>query len=277
MLGYRHVFHAGNHADVLKHVVLLQLLDHLTTKETPFWYIDTHAGAGSYALTTGPAAAHGEHRDGAARLWKAEQLPAALRRYVEVLRLCNPDGRLQHYPGSPWIARAVARSQDRLWLHELHPSDHALLQADFTAAHCRVANEDGLAALARLLPPQPRRALVLIDPSWELSEDYSRMPRVLQQALRRFATGIYALWYPLLERREAHALPSRLEALGAPRWLRAELRIMGAHEPGLQGSGMFVINPPWTLEATLAAALPRLVDLLGQDPHAAWTLHCHAP
>lgn len=274
MLGYRHVFHAGNHADVLKHVVVLQLLDHLVAKDKPFWYIDTHAGAGSYALDKGDAAAHGEYRNGAVRLWEAGALPAALERYVALLRMMNQRGQLRRYPGSPWIARAVARSQDRLWLHELHPSDHAQLAKAFAGSSCRVTNEDGLAALIRLLPPRPRRALVLIDPSWELREDYARVPRVLEQALHRFATGIYAIWYPLIDRREAHALPARLEALGAPRWLRTELRVAGSRGAGLRGSGMFVVNPPWTLEATLADALPRLVELLGQDRDAAWTLHC---
>lgn len=272
MLSYRHAFHAGNHADVLKHVVLLQLLDHLAAKNKPFWYIDTHAGAGRYTLTQGHAAVNGEYVDGVARLWNAGVLPEALGRYVELLRTLNPHGRLLHYPGSPWIARSRLRERDQLWLHELHPADHAQLARDFGGAGCHVANEDGFAALKALLPPEPRRALVLIDPSYELREDYTRLHTALQQALRRFATGVYEVWYPLLPRREARELPARLQALGAANWLRAELVVAGAGEHGMYGSGVFVINPPWTLEAALADALPRLVTLLGRDRHAGYAL-----
>lgn len=271
MLSYRHAFHAGNHADVLKHVVLLQLLEHLAAKDKPFWYIDTHAGAGSYTLTATPSASTGEHETGVVPLWHAKGLPTALARYVALLHEMNPRGRLVHYPGSPWIARARMRQHDQLWLHELHPADHARLARGFAASGCHVRNIDGLDALKALLPPQPRRALVLIDPSYELREDYMRLPSVLQQGLQRFATGIYLVWYPMLARRDAHELPARL-ASGVPRWLRAELAIGSATEHGLYGSGVFVVNPPWTLQATLAEVLPRLAALLGQDRHARYLL-----
>lgn len=277
MLGYRHAFHAGNHADVLKHVTLLQVLDHLTGKDKPFWYIDTHAGAGCYALAHGPAAGHGEHLDGVARLWAADALPGALADYVALLRELNPHGQLQRYPGSPWIARARMRARDHLWLHELHPTDHTQLARDFATAHCHVHNHDGFAALKALLPPEPRRALVLIDPSYEMREDYTRVPGALQQALQRFATGVYLVWYPLIARREARELPARLAALGAERWLRAELVVAGADHQGLYGSGVFVINPPWMLEAALGAALAHLVTLLGRDRHAGYSLQASPP
>lgn len=276
MLGYRHAFHAGNHGDVLKHVVLLQLLEHLRLKDRAFWYIDTHAGAGHYDLRAELNSPHGEYHDGAGRLRGANELPQALQLYADLLVEANPHGSLTHYPGSPWIARSRRRDQDRLWLHELHPADYALLAGDFADHGCTVRNTDGFGALKSLLPPAPRRALVLIDPSYELGEDYARLLATLKQAVRRFATGVYQLWYPLIARREALELPTRLEALGAPRWLRAELTVSDAAQPGLHGSGVFVINPPWTLQPRLAEALPRLVELLGRDRHAGFHLSTSA-
>jgi 23S rRNA (adenine2030-N6)-methyltransferase len=275
VLGYRHAFHAGNHADVLKHLVLVQLLDYLAGKDKPFWYIDTHAGAGRYALHQGYAAQQREYADGIEKLWHAARLPAPLARYVELVRTLNPPRKLKAYPGSPWLARACMRSQDRLWLHELHPADYALLEREFATGEVpvRASNEDGFAALKALLPPEPRRALVLLDPSYELREDYARLPEALGQALRRFASGIYMVWYPMIPRREARELPSRLASLAPGRWLRAELVVCAAGAPhGLFGSGVCVINPPYTLEATLRESLPVLVTLLGRDRHATFHL-----
>jgi 23S rRNA (adenine2030-N6)-methyltransferase len=275
MLGYRHAFHAGNHADVLKHVVLLQLVDYLATKDKPFWYIDTHAGAGRYTLTQGYAAEKREYVDGVEKLWNAGVLPEALARYVELVRALNPHHRLKYYPGSPWIARMRMRPQDRLWLHELHPADYALLEHEFAAGPvpARVLNEDGYAGLRALLPPEPRRALVLIDPSYELREDYVRLLDALRQALRRFATGVFMVWYPMIPRRESRELPGRLATLAPGSWLRAELVVCAADAAhGLYGSGVFVVNPPWTLRAALEESLPRLTMLLGLDRHATFTL-----
>ena len=275
MLGYRHAFHAGNHADVLKHVVLLQLVDYLAAKDKPFWYIDTHAGAGRYTLTQGYAAAQREYADGVEKLWNGGVLPEALARYVELLRALNPHHRLKYYPGSPWIARMRMRAQDRLWLHELHPADYALLEQEFSTGTvpARVLNEDGYAGLKALLPPEPRRALVLMDPSYEVREDYARVVDAMRQALRRFATGVYMVWYPMIPRRESRELPGRLAGLAPERWLRAELVVRAADAAhGLYGSGVFVVNPPWTLRAALEESLPRLVTLLGLDRHAASTL-----
>lgn len=275
MLGYRHAFHAGNHADVLKHVVLLQLVDYLAAKDKPFWYIDTHAGAGRYTLTQGYAAAQREYADGVEKLWNGGVLPEALARYVELLRELNPHHRLKYYPGSPWIARMRMRAQDRLWLHELHPADYALLEQEFSTGTvpARVLNEDGYAGLKALLPPEPRRALVLMDPSYEVREDYARVVDAMRQALRRFATGVYMVWYPMIPRRESRELPGRLAGLAPERWLRAELVVRAADAAhGLYGSGVFVVNPPWTLRAALEESLPRLVTLLGLDRHAASTL-----
>jgi len=275
VLGYRHAFHAGNHADVLKHVVLVQLLDYLAAKDKPFWYIDTHAGAGRYALREGRAGQQREYAEGVERLWNAAPQPAALGRYLELVRSINPSRALNCYPGSPWFARECMRPVDRLWLHELHPTDSARLAKEFAAGAvpARVIEEDGFAGLKALLPPEPRRALVLLDPSYELREDYARVVEALRDALRRFPTGTYAVWYPLIPRREARELPAKLAAITSGRWLRAELVVKAAEGArGLFGSGVFVINPPYTLHAALADCLPRLVTLLGIDRHAGFDL-----
>lgn len=285
MLSYRHAFHAGNHADVLKHFVVTQLIQHLCQKDAPFWYIDTHAGAGRYALDSGYASKLMEYRDGIGRLWQRDDLPAPLAAYVALVRRMNPDGELRNYPGSPWIAHALLREQDRLKLFELHSSDSQLLDQQFRSAGRRVQVQpvDGYGGLKALLPPAPRRALVLIDPAYEDKQEYRKVVEVLQDALRRFATGTYALWYPQLARHEARQLPEKLKALPLRNWLHVSLSIASADggatgtsattgTPGMTGSGMFIINPPWTLAATLEEVMPCLVALLGQDATAGYRL-----
>lgn len=276
MLSYRHAFHAGNHADVLKHFVLVRLLRHLTAKDKPFWYIDTHAGAGAYGLDAGYASKNAEHRDGIARLWARTDLPPPLADYLDLIRALDPRVTPTLYPGSPYIAWKLLRPQDRLRLFELHPTDVDLLGKTFKDAGRRVQVTlgDGYAELKALLPPPPRRALVLIDPSYEDKRDYTRVPEALRDALRRFATGVYAVWYPLLPRMEARRLPERLRALAGGDWLEVTLNVRkplpGAF--GMHGSGMFVVNPPWRLRAELEACLPTLRDALAQDDGAAYHL-----
>lgn len=276
MLSYRHAFHAGNHADVLKHLVLVQLTRYLAQKDKPFWYIDTHAGAGAYALDAGYAQKLGEYKEGIARLWGRNDLPASLADYVDLVRRLNPDRRLLAYPGSPYFALWTLREQDRLRLFELHSKDARLLQECFKDAGKQVIVEpgDGFAGLKALLPPPPRRALVLVDPSYEDKRDYERVFHELRDSLARFPGGTYALWYPQLTRLDAHELPQRLKRLPAKGWLHVALRV---REPakdgfGMHGSGMFVVNPPWTLHATLAEVMPYLVDVLGLDSGAGYTL-----
>ena len=270
MLGYRHAFHAGNHADVLKHLVLMLALERLCAKDKPLWYIDTHAGAGRYRLGTGVAAGHEEYGEGIGKLWGAADLPAPLARYRELVRGFNPGGKLRCYPGSPALAAALLRGRDRLWLHELHSADAAALAREFKerADGARVIAADGLAGLRALLPPQPRRALVLIDPSYELAEDYRRVPKALRDALQRFATGVYVLWYPLLARRESRLLVERLHALDAPHWLHLQFTVRRAAGPdsGLYGSGLFVVNPPFGVAAALRGCADTLRTLLEQRP-----------
>ena len=276
MLSYRHAFHAGNHADVLKHLVLLQLVRYLGQKDKPFWVIDTHAGAGAYDLESAHARKLAEHEGGIGRLWARRDLPAPVAEYVDLVRRFNPGGALRKYPGSPFLALWTMREQDRLRLFELHTSDARLLRGNLEDAGRRVLVEgtDGFAGLRALLPPPPRRALVLIDPSYEEKQDYERVVQALKDALTRFPGGTYAVWYPQLTRLEARELPHRLKRLPAKGWLDATLRV---REPardgfGMHGSGMFVLNPPWTLHDTLAGALPFLAEALREDAGAGFTL-----
>lgn len=276
MLSYRHAFHAGNHADVLKHLVLLQIAHYMGEKPAPFWIVDTHAGAGRYALDSDHAQKLAEWRDGIGRLWAANDLPPALADYVEQVRLLNPDGQLKHYPGSPWLMQQLLRDGDRLRLFELHSTDIRFLQDCFRGAGraVQVTNSDGFAGLKALLPPPPRRGLVLIDPSYETKADYSSVIKGLQEAIKRFATGTYAVWYPMLAKIESRQLPGRLKSLGVSNWLNVSLEV---HAPpnngiGMYGSGMFVINPPWTLEKTLHETLPDLVNRLSQGSGARYSL-----
>ncbi|MBS1169885.1 MAG: rRNA ((2030)-N(6))-methyltransferase RlmJ [Burkholderiaceae bacterium] len=286
MLSYRHAFHAGNHADVLKHFVLMQLIRHLQQKDTPFHYIDTHAGAGLYALDQGYAAKSREADTGIAQLWQRKDLPLPLAEYLQFVREMNADRKLRHYPGSPWIANALLRDQDRLRLFELHPTDNKILCDNFRelekqqgrprgrGTRVMIERGDGFAALRALLPPPSRRALVLIDPPYEVKTDYRSVLDTLDDALKRFPTGTYAIWYPVLQRNESKQLQNRLKRLPAASWLDVTLSITGPMPDGfgLRASGMFVLNPPWTLAATLNEVMPFLVSVLGQDAGAGFTL-----
>jgi len=271
MLSYRHAFHAGNHADVLKHMVLVDLIGHLKQKDKPFWYIDTHAGAGVYALDTPTALKTAEFQDGIGRLWQQDGLPAPVAAYVDEVRALNRSGRLLRYPGSPQLALQLLRPVDRLHLFDLHSTDSRLLLKQYDGdRRIRAIAGDGFAGLKALLPPQPRRALVLIDPSYEDRQDYRQVVDAVGDALRRFATGIYIVWYPLLGKREAVRLPGALAALRERDWLQVELRVKAPAEDGIgmHGSGLFVFNAPWTLPSMLEEVLPALARLLGQDAAA---------
>ncbi len=276
MLAYRHGFHAGNHADVFKHVVLVALLRYLCGKEKPFWYVDTHAGAGRYSLLSPMAEKLGEYRDGIARLWARDDVPSAVADYLDLVRAENPDGQLRTYPGSPFLAAATTRAHDRLRLYERHRQDLARLRESLVDAGERVlvADEDGFLGLRALLPPPPRRALVLIDPSYEEKRDYQRVVVALRDAVTRFPGGVYMVWYPQLVRLEAHELPRRLQQVPVAKWLNVSLQVTtpSASGIGLFGSGAFIINPPWTLEATLQAAMPFLTQVLAQDDSARFSL-----
>ncbi len=274
MLSYRHAFHAGNHADVLKHVVLMECLRLLGRKEKGFLVADTHAGAGDYALEEGYAAQNREWESGVARLRNSDPAPGAVASYLKLVSAYG-DGNAGRYPGSPAIAAALLREQDRAVFCELHPTDHAALEERFAGNRAvRVRKTDGFAELKALLPPPTRRGLVFIDPSYELASDYALLVDALKDSLRRFADGVYVVWYPLLEREEARKLPERLGALGAAATLNAALRVRASApgERGMSGSGVFVVNPPWKLKETLEETLPFLARTLAADAGAGWKL-----
>jgi 23S rRNA (adenine2030-N6)-methyltransferase len=281
MLSYRHVFHAGNHADVLKHAVLLAAIDHLNRKDKPYWVIDTHAGAGGYRLDAGRATTHAEFTDGIGRIWERTDLPPLLARYVAAVRTDNADGKLRRYPGSPLLALRAMRSIDRLRLFELHPADVKLLGQNLAAAtadaqqRVQIKQEDGFAGMKALLPPPPRRGLVLIDPAYEDKRDYAAVVTAVKEGLVRFATGSFMVWYPLLQKNESIALAGKLKKL-APDWLNCTLTVQppSADGMGMHGSGVFLVNPPWTLAAALKDTLPWLAQTLkvGAGETAGFTL-----
>jgi 23S rRNA (adenine2030-N6)-methyltransferase len=276
MLSYRHAFHAGNHADVLKHFIVVQLLRYLAQKDKPFWYIDTHAGAGCYSLDSGYATQNAEYGSGVALLWERDDMPAPLAEYVELVKHINPDGSLKLYPGSPLIALALLREQDRMRLFELHPSDSKILQQNLAGHGAQVLMQiaDGFGALKALLPPPPRRALVLIDPPYEDKQDYQHVVAALREGLKRFAGGVYAVWYPQLQRAEARQLPEQLKQLPVKSWLHVALSVQSPCEDGfgMHGSGMFIINPPWLLHGVLQDVMPYLAKVLGQDGEGEYVL-----
>jgi 23S rRNA (adenine2030-N6)-methyltransferase len=279
MLAYRHAFHAGNHADVLKHVVLTMVLRYMNGKDKPYRFVDTHAGAGGYSLEGRYAQKKGEFEQGIARLWSREDLPAPVAGYVSLVRQFNPQGGLEQYPGSPAIARMLMRPGDQQRFFELHPTDHRILAAYAEGQRgVEVYHADGFEGLKGQLPPSTRRGVVLMDPSYELNTDYARLVGTLRDALQRFAEGVYVVWYPQVSKIEAAQLPRRLEALAPKGWLHARLTVQKLDNQGfgLSGSGMFVINPPYTLHDDLAGVLPWLVEALGQYDGANFLLE-HRP
>jgi len=280
MLAYRHAFHAGNHADVLKHVVLVLVLRHLAAKEKGFRFVDTHGGAGGYSLRGRYAKKHDEHARGIGALWTRDDLPTALADYVALVRNFNPDGRLAQYPGSPSLALMLMRPQDELRAFELHPTEEKILRA--TLAGQRRASAifgDGFTGLRSQLPPPTRRGAVLVDPSYEGTGDYTKVVATLRDAVARFADGVYIVWYPQVTKLEAAQLPRRLAALAPKGWLHARLTVQepDAQGFGLAGSGVFVLHPPHTLRAALAEVLPYLVDVLGRYDGASFALDGAAP
>lgn len=265
MLSYKHIFHAGNFADVLKHMILQQILVYLGKKEAPYCLIDTHAGAGWYALQNPQAQKNQEFNQGIAKLWQQRECPKVVTDYVQLIKHFNPGTRLSHYPGSPLIMQRYLRTKDRLFLHELHPNEFELLTSVIKAErHIQIKQEDGLDASLKLLPPAERRGLVLIDPSYEIKEDYQRVVKTLKNMHQRFATGTYALWYPVVNRERNLGLEQSLRNSGIRNIQLFELgQQRDSDAPGMTASGMIVINPPWTLKADMQVALPWLANHLG--------------
>ena len=315
MFSYRHAFHAGNHADVLKHTVLIAILKHLTEKDAALTVLDTHAGAGLYRLDGDYAETSGEAANGILRLLKAQNSPvnpvhpakpakpaskkpdvapferaAALQDYIDLVATFNTSkDSFKIYPGSPFIIQRFLGGRDKLKAFELHPTDSKTLSANIAQLEAgrqvAVLREDGFEGIKKFLPPPVKRALVLCDPSYEIKSDYARVTEMVADALKRFAIGTYAVWYPIIPRPEAHDVPRKLKTLATKSgrsWLHATLTVKSSRlttdtqgeviRPGLPASGMFIINPPFTLKAALQTALPEMVTLLAQDPHATFTL-----
>jgi 23S rRNA (adenine2030-N6)-methyltransferase len=275
MLAYRHAFHAGNHADVLKHITLCLVLRYMNQKDKSYRLIDTHAGAGGYSLEGQYAQKKGEYLQGVARLWDRGDLPPAVADYMALVRQFNPAGRLEQYPGSPAFAQMLLRAQDQLRLFELHPTDHRILEAFLGKVKgAEVKDTDGFDGLKGQVPPSSRRAVVLMDPSYEGHGDYSRVIASLREAITRFPEGVYMVWYPQVSKLEAAQLPRRLEGLAPKGWLHARLTVQVPDSQGfgLAGSGMFILNPPYTLHDELLAVLPYLTEVLGQYDGANYLL-----
>ncbi|MGL6170766.1 MAG: 23S rRNA (adenine(2030)-N(6))-methyltransferase RlmJ, partial [Vibrio sp.] len=248
------------HADVLKHIVQSLILTSLQQKEKPFVYHDTHSGVGRYDLTHEWSEKTGEYKQGIARVWQQETIPEQLESYLDAIRQLNQGDTLRYYPGSPRVARAHLREQDRMVLTELHPSDYPLLEQEFHRdRQVSIYKEDGFTRLKASLPPRERRGLVLIDPPYELAKEYRDVVRAIAHSHQRWATGIYAIWYPVVNRCDIDDMLQGLQDLGIRKILQIELGVSpDTNERGMTASGMIVINPPWTLESQMQTILPFL-------------------
>ncbi|TPK74987.1 23S rRNA (adenine(2030)-N(6))-methyltransferase RlmJ [Mesorhizobium sp. B2-4-18] len=276
-MNYRHAYHAGNFADVVKHVVLTRLLDYLKQKDKAFRVIDTHAGIGRYDLSSLEAHKTGEWQGGIGRLIDASfdaKAAALLAPYLAAVRSLNPEGGVKKYPGSPLLARNLLRKQDRLSAIELHPKDAARLKTEFAGDfQTKVMELDGWLALGAHLPPKEKRGLVLIDPPFEEEGEFGRLVDGLVKAHRRWPSGIYALWYPIKDRKAVIAFRKALKQSGISKILDIEFEIRPASsDPSLDGTGMVVVNPPFTLEGELRTMLPALHKLLAVGKPAHWSL-----
>jgi 23S rRNA (adenine2030-N6)-methyltransferase len=272
-MNYRHIYHAGNFADVLKHAVLARLIRYAQNKDKAFRVLDTHAGIGLYDLSSEEAQKTGEWRDGIGRLMEAELPEAAaelLAPYLDAVRELNPTGDIRLYPGSPKLARMLFRPQDRLSAMELHPEDYGRLQRLFEGDfQVRATELDGWLALGAHLPPKEKRGIVLVDPPFEEDGEYRRLVQGLAGAYKRFSGGTYCLWYPIKKGAPIKAFHEELQALAIPKMLCAELSVKSDRDTtGLSGSGLIVVNPPFTLKGELHTLLPVLKTLLAQDRFA---------
>ncbi|MFD2166974.1 23S rRNA (adenine(2030)-N(6))-methyltransferase RlmJ [Thalassotalea euphylliae] len=265
MLSYRHAFHAGNFADVLKHSVLAYVLEYMAKKEKGYCYFDSHSGAGMYQLADDYAQKTGEYKDGIDKLYQKNNLPPLLDSYVDLIQSLNNRAELSVYPGSPAIAQAYARKQDTARLFEIHPTDFELL-TEFTDTwkQCRLQKKDGYKGVVSQMPPTTRRGVLLIDPPYEIKDDYQKAVDTVVKAHTKFATGTFIIWYPVVKRHFIDAMEKGLTDSGIRNILQTELCLLAdSEEYGMTGTGLFIVNPPWQLEAELETALPYLVSTLG--------------
>ncbi|GAA0828329.1 MULTISPECIES: 23S rRNA (adenine(2030)-N(6))-methyltransferase RlmJ [Marinomonas] len=270
MLSYRHIYHAGNHADILKHIIVSEICKHLIKKDAPFFYLDTHAGIGQYPLDSAQAQKNKEFQSGIARLLEEENLPDAIESLLDIVRDMNPDNKLAFYPGSPKIVDYYVRQKDKLHLCELHPNDYPVLAALFpNKRKANVVKDNGFDAVKSMLPPPQKRGFVLMDPPYEVKKDYQYVVQALQDGHKRFPQGSYAIWYPVLNRKQADNLLRAVETTKIRNVLLVEMTIRDSEkERGMAGSGMIIVNPPWTLEKEANEFLPVLTKLLAEDAHA---------
>ncbi|OUS29361.1 23S rRNA (adenine(2030)-N(6))-methyltransferase RlmJ [Gammaproteobacteria bacterium 45_16_T64] len=260
MLSYRHGFHAGNYADVLKHSALSLVLEHMCKKDKPFAYIDTHAGAGGYSLKGEMANKTGEFTEGALKLWAARPRESELAPYIHALKQNNPNGSLNYYPGSPLVALAFLRSHDAMSLFELHPKDVESLRKNVPSKRrFKIEQKDGYEGLKSALPPVSRRGVVLIDPSYEIKHDYKASVRAIDAAQKRFATGVYMLWYPVVDRKMVQSMEKQWTKLGVSNVLQIEYcREEDSPEYGMTGTGLFIVNPPWKLAEQMKTVMDTM-------------------
>lgn len=274
-MNYRHAYHAGNFADVAKHVIVTRIVEYLKQKDKAFRVIDTHAGIGLYNLDEGEAARTGEWQDGIAKVIDAK-MPAPIAEllapWLNAVRSVNSDKGLRKYPGSPKLVRMLMRKNDRLSAIELHPEDAKILARQFEGDYqVRVIELDGWLALGAHLPPKEKRGLVLVDPPFEEGSEFARLVNGLRAAHARWPNGIYALWYPLKDRKSVATFLKDLKETGIPKVLNAELYIRGpSPQPRLDGSGMIIVNPPFKLAEELALIFPELMRLMQQDKGGFW-------
>ncbi|MFV7769941.1 23S rRNA (adenine(2030)-N(6))-methyltransferase RlmJ [Shewanella marisflavi] len=266
MLSYRHGYHAGNYADVLKHTLLLQTLKLMHKKNKPLVYIDTHAGAGGYALSDEFAQKTGEYLAGVAKLWDKQDLPEALGQYIGDIKHFNSGDELELYPGSPAFVDMNLRDADRMVLHELHGADHQLLDEQLGGdKQIKVIKGDGLKGLLAAVPPLERRGVILVDPSYEIKSDYQEVAKAVIKAHKKFATGVYMIWYPVVKREQTEAMFDMLKQSGIKKQLRIEQAIKpDSEEFGMTAAGLWVINPPWQLDEIAQSTLDYLHPLLNQ-------------
>lgn len=265
MLSYRHSFHAGNFADVLKHTVSVSILNYMLKKDKPFCYLDTHSGCGAYSLHSPEALKTKEYNNGIFPLWGRSDLPVPVADYMQQVVQFNEHSQLKHYPGSPSIAWQMLRDIDRLFLFELHPNEFTNMRENFSGhRQIKMANKDGLQGLVANMPPKERRGYILIDPSYEIKSEYEQVVDTLIESVRRFATGTYALWYPVVNRSVINKMERALKNSGIRNIELFELAIEAdSAEKGMTASGMIVINPPWTLKKEMQDSLPFLAKTLG--------------
>ncbi|UXN60587.1 23S rRNA (adenine(2030)-N(6))-methyltransferase RlmJ [Phyllobacterium zundukense] len=276
-MNYRHAYHAGNFADVVKHLILTRIVLYLQRKEQAFRVIDTHAGIGRYDLGGVEAGKTGEWQNGVGRLLDAKidaKVAELIQPYLDIVRAENAGGEMRHYPGSPLIVRHLLRRQDRLSALELHPEDAELLAEIFEGdIQVRVTKLDGWLALGAHVPPKEKRGLVLVDPPFEVAGEFDRLVDGLVRAHKRFSGGTFALWYPVKDRQEVRRFVAALHDTGIPKILRTELMIRApSPEPRLDGTGMIIVNPPYTLDDELRILLPALSKILSEEQNAGFTL-----